>query len=291
MDNNHPLFGRRVKVTIGPPGQEGKVWTGLRVRFHVHKTADAQPNKLELRIYNLSSDARHFIENGAKAKGSASYAVIIQAGYAAEVSAGSLPVIFTGRLELGDSGTRGKHNHHHQGADWVTECKATDGGHITRNIVISKSFGPGTAEATIINDVAKAMGVTVGKIKGLPKRNANHGRALSGTAAAELDRLCRTHGLRWSIQDGVLHILPPGSAINPTAFIISPDTGMIGSPQRTERGLKVVTLIQGAITPGRLIDVRSADVKGIYIAEDVVQEGDTHEKPWYTTIEAIPVTG
>jgi hypothetical protein len=280
MDSSHELFERAWRVTIGPPGQTGRVWTGLRTRFEIHKTADSSPNKLKLGIYNLSKDSRHYIENGGR-----TYAVQVEAGYAAD-----LRMLFSGRLELASSNTQGRQNHHHQGADWLTEVEGTDGGHPCRTVVISKSFGPKTGEHAIIDEVAKALGVTLGKITGLPKKQANHGRSLSGPAAAELDRLCATHRLRWSIQDGALHILPYGAALNPTAFVISPATGMIGSPERTERGVKVVSLLQGGINPGRLIEIRSSDLKGTYVVEDVKHHGDSHELDWYTEIEAIPLS-
>lgn len=278
----HELFNRAYKVTIGPPGGSGKVWSGLRCHFKIHMTADSQPNTAELTLYNMSKASRSFVEDGSR-----TMTMLIEAGYTSETS---LPTIFTGRLELGTSGNGGQTSRHDQGVDWVTEVKATDGGHVARNVVLSKSFGPGISEESIIQDVAKAMGVTLGTISGLPEKQANHGRALSGPAVAELDRLCASHGLRWSMQHGVLHILPRGRAIDPTAFLISQDTGLVGPPEKTETGVRMVSLLQGSITPGRAVQLVSEDLKGVYVVEDVVHECDTHGQSWYTTIEAIPLS-
>lgn len=280
----HELFGRAIRVTIGPVGQQGRVFTGLRMRFEVHKTADAKPNTLKLSIYNLGDDSRHFIENAAKPNAKGAYAVQVEAGYVSD-----LRVIFQGTLELGSSNKRGRHNHHHQGADWVTEIEAADGGQSHRQTILAKSFGPGTSQTTLVHEVAKALGVSIGKITGLKGANVNHGRTLSGPAIRELDHLCKSNGVRWSIQDGVLHVLPYGAASDTSAFVISTPTGMIGSPEKTEKGIKVVSLLQGAINPARLIDVRARDLSGNYVVEAVTHHGDTHDLDWYSDIEAIPL--
>jgi hypothetical protein len=279
MDNRE-LFGRVWRVTIGPPGQTGRSWDDMRIRFRIHKTGDSTPNKLDLAIFNLAKDSRHYIENGGK-----KYAVRVEAGYK-----GDMPLLFTGRLELADSDNRSRHASSHQGADWTTSVEGRDGVREYRATVLSKSFGPKTSEETILHEIANAMGVDVGKLpKGLSKNQYNHGRSLSGPATYELDALCRTRGLRWSIQDGVLQVLPIGEALDPTAFVISPATGLIGSPVRTERGVRLRSLLRGGINPGRLVKVEAEDLKGTYVAEDVVHQGDSHENDWYTDIEAIPL--
>jgi hypothetical protein len=273
------LFSRKYKLTVGPASGTGKEWDGLRIMFKVHKTASSTPNKLEVDIYNLSASSRHFIEGKGK-----DWAVVLEAGYVAGIK-----TIFSGRLELASSNKRGRHNHHHQGPDWVTKVKGFDG--IRENLVVlSKSFGPKTSESAVINEIAREMGSTVGTIKGLDKhKNYAHGRQISGSASAELDSICRTHNCRWSIQDGVLHILPYGEALDSTAFLLTPSTGLVGSPELTERGVKVTSLLLGGINPGKLVQLKTADVNGLYIVETLVHRGDTHYQDWYTEMECFAV--
>jgi hypothetical protein len=271
------LFNRKWKVTIGPVGGTGREWTGLRVLFRAWKAGDATPNKLELDIYNLSKDARHYIEGSGK-----DWAVRLEAGYESGIN-----LIFTGRLELASSIKRGQRNHHHQGADWLTKVHGRDGVRAYRSVILSKSFGPKTSQEAVIMHIAKAMGVTVGKLKGLSKQQYNHGHQLCGLARHELDTLCRNAGSRWSIQDGVLNILPIGSAIDHNAIVVSASTGMIGSPERTERGVKVTMLLRGGINPGNLIQIDAQDLKGNYVVESVHHRGDSHDLEWYTEIECL----
>lgn len=289
---NDLLLGRAYKLTVGPAGGEGRSWEGrqdpstgewqgLRIRFDVHRTADSVPNKCEVDIYNLSKDSRSFIEGAGK-----DWAIVLEAGYETTMKS-----IFSGRLELGSSNKRGRHNHHHQGPDWCTKLSGYDGLREYRYVVLSKSFGPKTTEGALVKHIAQAMGATLGKIKGLDKHKGfAHGRQLTGAAGRELETLCRSRGLRWMLQDGVLHVLPYGDHLDSEAFFLSPATGLVGSPEKTERGVKVVSLMQAGITPGRLIDLDSTDLKGVHVAESVIHRGDSHYQDWYTESECFRVS-
>lgn len=264
---NDLLFDRRWRVTVGPAGQPGRSWEGLRVGFKVEKNGDASPNKLDLAIYNLSADSRAFIQK--------KMAVRLEAGYA-----GAGPkLLFTGAIELAD--------HEHEGPDWTTRITSADGVRAYRSTVLAESFGPKTTEAAVVRKVADAMGVTVGELKGLSQEKFNQGRTLTGPARAALDALCRSRGLRWSIQDGILQIIPVGEALSQSAVLLNPATGLVGSPKRTEKGIEVVSLLQGGINPGRLVQVESEAVKGLFVVENVIHKGDSDGRDWYSTLEAI----
>ena len=278
------LFGRIYQLTIGPAGGEGRQWSnldgpGLRIRFKVAKTGNSTPNKAEIEVYNLSADSRDYIDS----YNPKTWAVRLSAGYQAT----GLQLLFSGSVELASNEKAGHRASHHQGPDWLTKIQSKDGVHAYRSVVLADSFGPGTAEEAVIKHVAKQLGVTIGTIKGLSKAKYNHGRALSGAARYELDALCKSRGLRWSIQDGVLQILPICQGLDLTAFVIGPATGLVGSPERTETGIRFTSLLQGGINPGRLIQLESAYLKGLYVAENVDHTGDTHDYPWYTTVDAF----
>lgn len=286
MASSDDLFDRRYKLEIGPDGGigrswEGKrsasgVWEGLRLAFRVEKGGDASPNKADLTIYNLSADSRAFVKKG--------MIVRLEAGYASNCK-----LVFTGSIELAD--------HDHEGVDWVTKIHSADGVRAYRGIVLSESFGPKTTEESVIRAIAEKMKVTIGELKlnprpkGLkgkqPKALFNKGVAISGAASAALTRLCSSRGLRWSIQDGVLQVLPYREQLSQLAVLLTPETGLIGSPTATETGVKMVSLMQGGVNPGRAIQLQSAILKGVYLAENVKHEGDTHGNDWYTVVDAI----
>lgn len=261
------LFGRVWTVTIGPPGQQGRRWEDLRVSFSVEKTATATPNTLRLDITNLSADSRAY----ASKKG---LAVRVEAGYEETGS----KLLFTGSLE--------QVTHAQQGTDWVSTIESADGVQAYRSTVLAETLGPGSSERQVIEAAAKKLGVTLGELKGLSDEKFAQGRTLTGPARVELDALCRSRRLRWSIQDGVLQILPVASALNLEAVLLSPATGLVGTPERTEQGVKLVSLLQGGVNPGRLLKVEAKTLPGLYIARTVKHHGDSHGQDWYTEIEA-----
>lgn len=281
------LFGRICRVVVGPAGQSGRSWVvtpegGLRMGFSVRKTGDAAPNTLEsLRIYNLSADSQQYIDS----YDPKTWVVQFEAGY---VETGYRQ-LFRGALELASNKKTGETNHRHQGPDWLTEIHGKDGVHEYRSTVVTKAFAPNTSASSVVHSIANALGVPKGTIKGLPSTPFAHGYSVCGPASAALTRLCTSYGLRWSIQDGVLQILPAGDTTAESAFLIGPETGLVGSPERTETGVKFTSLLQGAINPGRLIQLNSAYLKGLYVAESVEHQGDTWDQPWYTIVDCLRV--
>lgn len=260
------LFLRRWAVEVGPPGGEGKRWEDLRVTFSVSKTSGSDPNEVRLSVYNLSEASRQFCERRKTA-------VRLFAGYG-----GNIRLIAAGEIDKSES--------RQVGTAWETEISAADG--LTAyGAVIHESLGPNTTELAVVQAVARELGVVVGTITGLGSQSFGHGRVLSGPARYELDALCKTRGLRWSIQDGALQIYPVGSSTDAPAVLLTEATGLIGSPEKTESGYRLVSLLQGGINPGQLIEVRSRDASGIYVAQSVTHDGDSHGAPWYTDIDAL----
>lgn len=262
------LYGRVWSVTIGPPGQAGKKWTDLDIEFSVEKTGSSTPNKIELTLYNLSATSRGFVEKRKQA-------VIIEAGYD-----GNSGVIASGETDI--------ITHVHEGADWQTKITAADG--LTAyQAPVHAAMGPGTTEIEVLRKLAHRLGLKLGSITGLSDRPFSHGRMLSGPARFELDAICRTRNLRWAIHDGALVVWPVGGATKPQteAVLLSPSSGLIGSPEKTEKGWKLLSLLRHDLTPGDPIKVKSSDVDGIFAAEKVCHKGQSNGNDWYTEIQAV----
>jgi hypothetical protein len=279
---SHELFGRKWRVTIGPPGGTGRSWSDLDIRFLVEKSGASTPNKLKLSIFNLSKDSQQFIEK----KG---MAVIVEAGYGGEFGQ-----IFTGSLELASHEKGGNHGQKKgerlkDGPDWLTEIDGLDGAKAWRT-VMHESFAPGKTEAEVLRAIAKKMGLTLGTLKGLSDEPFRQGRQLSGAARFQLDALCRSRKLRWSMQDGVLQVLRLGASTGSEAVLLTPETGLVGSPERTETGLRLTSLLRPSINPGQLVKVKSQDIDGLYVVECLKHEGDSAGQPWYTHMDVIKGT-
>lgn len=256
----------------------------LRVQFKVKKTSKKEPNSCDLTIYNLSADSRGKISRDVK--------LTVEAGYV-----GTLAQIFSGDALTVD--------HVHDGPNWITRIQCNDGERAYRFSTVSESFKAGTGFGDVFEKVASKTGLDVADavkfIRGEIKDQFTRGFVAHGFAFSELDRLLKDRGLDYSIQDGRLQILKAGTASKDSAITLSSSTGLIGSPAhgtgdattskaRAEKAsiLKVKSLLQPGIKPGRKLKVESVDISGSFVARDVLHSGDTAGGDWYSDVEAVP---
>jgi hypothetical protein len=273
------LFDRRATVVV-----DGVRVEGLRIAFRVSKSLGKEPNTMDLTVTNLSASTRASIARTLAP-------VVLSAGYA-----DSEAVIFRG-----DARTV---IHTHEGVDWNTRVQCGDGERAYAFARMSESFAPGTSIVDVVRKCAAALGLNVGNLPDMLARGSfrgdltqyAHGYTSHGRASAELDKVLRSAGFEWSIQDGALQVLKGTAPVQGDAVLLSPDSGMIGSPDHgtpAVKGgkppIKVRSLLQPTIRCGGVVEVRSAGVQGQYRVAKVEHTGDTHGAEWYTTIEATQV--
>lgn len=265
------LFDRKVRVQV-----DEYVIEELDVAFEITKSLSSKtPNSAEMRIWNLNAEHRKRLQELEKVY------VSLEAGYV-----GGTSLLFRGDLRDVLS-TR-------EGSDWITTI-TSDSGRLARKRRILKSFAPGATVENVLNAAAKAMGVRLGntaaktvsaKIQGTQASKFFNGYALAGAIEGELDRLARSCGLEWSVQDDELQFLDQGMPLQELGIELSPDTGLIGSP---EPGNKAITearcLMIPDLFPGRRIRITSEHVTGIYRAETTKHVGDTAGRDWYVDLE------
>ena len=282
------LFDRACTVTVYPPPSTNYVETrgfaikvtDLRVRFRIIKTNKAHPNAAEIQITNLSRDTRSQMQ----AKGSY---VVVEAGYT-----DTLSQIFAGDVRTID--------HVKEGADWVTKIRCGDGERAYLNARVNTSFAGGTAIATVLKSITKAMGINQGnlvdQIANLSNQYAN-GYTASGKASVELDRVLSSVNLSWSIQDGRLEVLPPLTPNKNETVTLTPTSGLVGSPEHgtpNKKGkpsvLKAKCLIQPSLKVNGRVFVSCENTNGTFRISKVTHDGDTTGGPWYTEIEGLPTS-
>ncbi len=270
--------------------------TALRIGFEVERSTSSIANIGEIRIWNLSPDTRGRLSEH---PGTA----LLEAGYRGE----------TGTIFLGDVA---EVSHERPGADWITTLSAGDGENSLKTARVALSVAPGTGYDKVLAILAEKVEVGIGNmVKRVVKGGLRdggmtgfiNGAALSGPTHDEIGRIMKALGLEVSIQDGQFQVLGPGElAGSPTGFLLTPRTGLIGSPQLgkakkdqkkqptgappAERSiLRARSLLNPALRPGGGVVVDSIQVDGIFRIERVTHTGDTHEGGWYSDIEAVPV--
>jgi hypothetical protein len=270
------LFMRDWAVTI-----DSLRLTGLRVVFKATKNIGAEPNTLDLKVYNISRSHR-------AALGKKGVKVIVEAGYKGNVS-----VVFSGDARTVD--------HLRDGPDWVTHVQCGDGERAYVYSRVNLSFGPGISVADVVTQIAQATGLNPGNVKdrlagALPRniKQFTQGFVASGKAARELSRVLRSLGMSWSIQDGAIQVLKDDrDTASNTAVLLNSQTGLVGSPDHgspDKKGkssvLKVRSLLQPKIKPGSKLKIESSSANGFYRCEKVEHNGDSAGQEWYTNAEA-----
>jgi len=260
------LYLRKVLLDIIPAAGATRRIEDLRVKFKCEKNNESHPNSCELQIFNLSDKSRTLLE----AKNTR---VNLQVGYEKTVE-----TVFLGDVT--------KVVHERKEADVITKVTLADGDNHFRNARLDKGYPPGIKTKDIFSDLANALGLPLGPQQGIPDSSYANGLTLSGLVRDHLNNLCKKNNLEWSIQDETLQIIPEGESIIETEIFLSPDTGLVGFPAKTAKGVEFTSLIQPKLRPGRKVKIDSRTLKGTFKIRKMVHEGDSHQEDFLSKGEA-----
>lgn len=270
------LFKRITRVSFGLTGQPFTVVTGLFTQFDVEKTSEKTPNKVRIQITNLNETSRSTLENK-------DVIVRLDAGYQ-----GQPDELFTGNITKGSSERAGN--------SWITTIEAGDGGNAFKNAQVNTTLGPGANTKQVIETLAAALGKGLGAIKGIIDTDIfQNGITLTGDVEQRLDEVTDKLGLEWSIQDDKLQILPPDEPSEEIGILLTPDTGLIGSPVTREEAkgggkfLEFNALLRAQIKPGVSLQIVSRDVNGFFKIRKAHFAGDNRKGPFNVSCEAKEV--
>lgn len=271
------LYGRTLLVAVGDVDL-----SGFDVAFQVTRTLKPEPNTCELRVYNLGKALRRELATLAKA----GLFVTLAAGYGTRLSQlyrGDLRDVFSVREDTG----------------WVTTISSGDGEQARRNARIRRAFPRGTKVDVVLRALTESLGVGLGNSARalVDAKKLTHGSSefVSGTvthgsAAVQLTELLKSVGMEWSIQDGELQVLDRGRAIDGEVIILTPDTGLVGSPEPGHKGtMKAVARIIPGLQPGAQVLIDSSEVHGQFRVERIDFAGDTSQDDWVARIEGKEV--
>lgn len=287
---------KRVAEVIVGKGGSGVSIAQNRIAFEINKTVDAVPNNAVIRIFNLTADNELRIRDEFNE-------VVLNAGY---VDAPKL--LFRGSII--------NVSRYRDGTDRIVEIQAGDGDRDYRTATVQATLAAGTKNAQVIDRVLQSFKDTIRGAISIPEIARLRGKVLSGNTRDILDALAVDTGSHWSIQDGTLQVISANDVKPGIAVVITSETGMIGAPERNDRGVGVRTLlnpeigINGAIkldnngirkkiefarTLALSRETRETvskppvrlDPDGIYKVIRVKHTGDTRGAEWYSDVEAI----
>jgi hypothetical protein len=112
---------------------------------------------------------------------------------------------------------------------------------------------------------------------------------LSGTSLQQLQKIARAGDFNCVIDDGTVAIWPMDGVRAGQELLISPDTGLIGYPMRTENGVELQLLFNPSVIFGAKIKVESSltPANGQWTIFRVSHEleAETPQGKWFTTLE------
>jgi hypothetical protein len=114
---------------------------------------------------------------------------------------------------------------------------------------------------------------------------------LRGNAIDKLEHLCWSVGLECIITDQQLSIFPKGLPLLDETIILDRYSGLIGSPEKTEDGLKIRSLLRHDFNPGMLVELDSRYFGGIYLLNRVEHSGNSRASDWYSDLFCTEYTG
>jgi len=284
------FFDREASLIVGNPDEGGLNITDLRITFNVEMSLVGYPNMATIKVYNLNQTNRNKIKEEFTK-------IFLSAGYK-----GNTPLIFSGNII--------NVTHEKQGPDWITTLFCGDAIKSINSSTINKTLPPGQTTESIFDELVGQMtGVTKGVTEGLKdcltkKRSLLRGIVLAGNVKDWLDKLAQNCGFDYSVNNDIIETTIKGKPLNDEPILeIRQDNGMIGSPELTEIGVKVKSLLIPHIKLGRRIEIKSISAKinignlifrkippiigtGAYRADKINHVGDTRSNDWFTNIEA-----
>lgn len=271
------LYGKSLLVTV-----DDIDLSGFDAAFQVTRTLKASPNTCELRVYNLGKALRR--ELATKVKDG--LFVSIAAGFGnrlCQIYRGDLRDAFSVREDTG----------------WLTTISSGDGEKARRNARIRRAFPRGTKVDVVLRALTESLGVGMGNSTRalLQPRKLTHGSSefvtgtvTHGSAAAQLTELLNSVGMEWSIQDGELQVLDKGRALEGEAIVLTPETGLVGSPEPGHKGtVKATVLLMPGLQPGAQVLIETSEVHGLFRIERIDYAGDTAQDDWVAHIEGKEV--
>lgn len=250
----------------------------LRISIDIAATTSGVPNAGAVEIWNLSQNSR-------SAVGEEWDQITVEAGYRDP------------GLGLVGQGFIRDVAHRRDMTDIITRVEFGDGDKAWREGHIMATMPAGTTPEEVVRKLLEHMPeVDEGDLLGLEdlppyKRPV----VLAGPVLREMNKVGRTHGLYWSIQNGVLETIPADGYIDQEA-IISPRTGMIGVPTITDTGIRVEALMDPQIRPNRVVRVISETLamntgqsEGRFRVDTAHYTGNNKDGPFVVSVDGTRI--
>lgn len=259
---------RRIRFGIEISGRINW-YEGLRVRAGGTKFANAQQNECTLTVSGLSMSTRDHLltETSPFNSNRTPKRLIIEVG---RVST-ALFRIFIGDIVSAEPSSP-------PDVDVIIKAKTQSA---QAGNVVAIASGPLSKLSAISQRVADEIGLGL-DFQAIDKNVSNF--SYTGAALKMVNLLQDSGGVRAFIDDETLIVKNYGSALSGRIRILGADTGMVGIPKATEKGLDVTFLIDSESLLGgmlRLDSKMNKSLNGDYVIDQLKFDVASHEDPFF----------
>ena len=273
-------------------------------KFDIRYSDVPTPNTAIFRVYNLGQRTidtiiKEYTE------------VVLTAGYD-NVQYGT---IFQGNIT---QFRRGKEDN----VDSFLEIQAADGDVPYNFGFVNFSLPAGSTPAQQLAAAAASSGLKVDP-QATALLNATGGVMPRGIVAlglmrSQLNMIAKSAQARWSIQNGMIVLIPLTGYLPGEAVVLNSTSGMVGVPETTDQGVRVRSLLNPKIQIGQRVQINEKDITtdyitkqyyknganaenkdgaftanvvadGIYRVMTMDHSGDTRDVPWYTDLICLAI--
>lgn len=237
---------RYCNLIISGASGDGLDLSELSIVFSIKKTDGQTPNTAAIKVYNLNADTQSRIQKEFTR-------VTLQAGYQSGYG-----IIFDGNVKQFSTGTE-------NGVDTFLMIYASDGDEAYNFAVVNATLEAGAKQRDQIEQsvkVMKGLGVDIGYQAEETNGDAlPRGKVMYGMARDYVKQSSQTAGCTWSIQDGKIQVIPLRGVLPNEAVVLSSNSGMIGTPEQTNDGIKFRCLINPEIKVGAAVQIAREDIQ------------------------------
>lgn len=249
-------FGRVIEVTFGPKGGgAGRTYRDLAMKAEIEKNDGKKPNPGKVTIWGLNQESVDVLRGD-------NVQITVRAGYV--TSGQTPPKLFSGDVDDVKQGGL------MPGEDLSVEIEARDGGSVWDSAMFSEAITQQTTNKRVIERVAESMGVGVTFAPGVPEITYATGFYTHGMGRVALDKVTRSAGLDWTLQDDQLVVTPSGQPGSGEIFLI--DSGQVldikpyekGKGRQKKKGWEVKVYLNPLIKPKTQVQLDTRAVKGTF---------------------------
>lgn len=289
------IFDRFVEVSFVGDGIDIDPVSELKIQFALEKHDGVQLNRGTIVIFNLSEKTR-----GALARphhlnrpmAEPVITVILKAGYK-----GQEITMFAGDIVTATN--------ERAGPDWRTVMKVFTGYNITNKSYTDESIGQKTNAKTVADRLISPLGIDVIYTDEAEKRlfgKSVSSFSSSGLSFRTVHNFLTRYGLAFTIEEdnsGLVYVDDRARDPNTTrsrSNTFSPETGLVGTPQITNVGVNIRSLLRPNIKLMQKFFVDSESITSTlrggggrlsneYHAINIGHFGDNRDEDWFTEIE------